>query len=84
MSVLEKTGDEDRANRTCHTTDHRQSVLKRESDSYLSSNIGDGGWCDMRHSMDARIARPSGFRLFFDRTRGSKYMLVSLRESLSS
>lgn len=83
MSALEKIGEEVRANRTCHKNmTIGKSSLGWENDSYLSGDIGNGGWCDVCHPMEAGVARPGSFRLFFDRTRGCKYVLVSLGESL--
>jgi len=77
VSVLEKTDDEDSANRTYR---HRASIERngQKVPIYLCSNVCNRAWCDLGHPMNPCIPRSSGFRFFINRTGGRKHMFVSL------
>lgn len=76
MSVLEKTGDEDKANRTYNIINQgHKSILGKQ---YLSGDVSNRRQCNLCHPVDSRVARPSGLGLLFDRARRSENMLVRL------
>jgi hypothetical protein len=80
-SVLEKVGEELRANRTCDRDYQKVEWCEgMKNKTYLCGYIGQRGYCDIFHSVNASIPRPGCTGLSIHRAGGGKYMLEGLGE----